>query len=195
MSDRISKYWPDVYKKIQDFREIGKTVTIEIEQLSAEMQRVLDNSFIETADARTIKRLEKPLGIQANPSENLNFRRRRLLNRYQTKPPFTVRWLQRQLDRLVGSGMTIVSIDYANQVLTITANIGDANVFNEVQHTVNTIKPANMIYQHNTSTRDVIGLKEHISKQEITWNYILDGSWQLGDELPFATFGEKEVIK
>ncbi|GJM70253.1 hypothetical protein HMSSN036_24690 [Paenibacillus macerans] len=135
------------------------------------------------------------LGIQADPTrETMEFRRRRILNRYQTKPPFTVRYLQRQLDALVGKGMTIASVDYANRVLTVTANVDNASVFKEVLYTIETTKPANMVYQQNTALQDVIGLEEHISMREMTWNYGLDGLWKLGEK-PFVSFGPEVPIK
>ncbi|HLT41953.1 MAG TPA: hypothetical protein VKZ95_04545, partial [Sphingobacteriaceae bacterium] len=96
--------------------------------------------------------------------------------------------------RLVGVGLTIVSVDYPNRILFVTTNIEDAPLFNEVLHTINTIKPANMIYQQKTSVNDIIGLEEHISKQAITWNYKLDGTWKLGEK-PFWTLGSEEVVK
>jgi hypothetical protein len=79
-----------------------------------------------------------------------------------------------------------------NYVLYVTTNIQTATVFREVQHTIRIIKPANLIYQQETSTAATIGLKAHISKQDITWNYKL-GSWQLGAQ-PFATLGPEEVL-
>jgi len=133
------------------------------------------------------------LRIQADPlTESLTFRRRRLINRYSTKPPFTIRYLQQRLDQLIGPGLTIVSVDVQQFILYVTTNIQNATVFREVQHTIQTIKPANLIYQQETSTASTIGLEEHISKQDIAWNYKL-GSWQLGAG-PFATLGPEEVI-
>lgn len=194
MSNRISKYWQVIFQNIEEYQQIANTETIELDRLEAAIQQVLDNAFVLTSDEQSIKRREKELNIQADTStETLDFRKQRILNRYQTHPPFTLRWLQRQLDRLVGEGMTIVSVDYANRILFVTANIDDAPVFNEVQHLVETVKPANMIYQQLTSVRDVIGLEERIKKQDVIWNYVL-GSWNLGQK-PFADLGPEEVIK
>lgn len=194
MSDRIMHYLPEYYREIEDFKALSNTETIELDNMEIAIQQLLDDQFVMTASVDAIKRRERMLGIQADPTtESLEFRRKRLINRYSTKPPFTRRWLQQQLDRLVGPGMTIVSVDPQQFILIVTANIENANVFREVIHTVDAVKPANMVYQQNTALHADIGLDERISKQDITWNYAL-GSWQLGAQ-PFSTLGAEEVIK
>lgn len=194
MSDRIMRYLPDYYREIEDFKALSNTETIELDNMEIAIQQLLNDQFVMTASVDAIKRRERMLGIQADPTaESLDFRRKRLINRYSTKPPFTRRWLQQQLDRLVGPGMTIVSVDPQQFILIVTANIENANVFREVIHTVDVVKPANMVYQQNTALHADIGLDERISKQDITWNYAL-GSWQLGMQ-PFSTLGAEEVIK
>lgn len=193
MPKPILSYLPDYYQDIRDFVELAETEDAELLLLATAVNQLLNDQFVLTSGTAAVKRREQMLEIQAEPSETLEFRKRRILNRYQTKPPFTIRYLQQQLDLLVGPGMTIVSVDAQNFILTVTANIENASVFREVVYTVELIKPANMVYQQNTSLGSKIGLEESISKQGVTWNYAL-GSWQLG-QLPFATLGPEEVIK
>ncbi|MUG21122.1 DUF2313 domain-containing protein [Paenibacillus macerans] len=193
--DRILIHLPAFYVGIEDFIRLAETETIELDLAQGAIDQLFDDQFVETSALQAIKRREQMLGIQADPTrETLEFRRRRILNRYQTKPPFTVRYLQRQLDALVGKGMTIASVDYVNRVLTVTANVDNASVFKEVLYTIETTKPANMVYQQNTALQDVIGLEEHIGMREMTWNYGLDGLWKLGEK-PFVSFGPEVPIK
>lgn len=195
MSERVMQYLPEFYRGIVEFVEIDQTESVEIDDLESAIQRAFDDQFVMTSSPEAIRRREQMLGIQADPyTESLEFRKKRLINRYSTKPPFTRRYLQKQLDSLVGPGMTIVSVDAENFLLLVTTNIENANVFREVIHTIETVKPANMVYQQNTSLRADIGIEEHIKKQEITWNYKLDGSWKLGQK-PFADLGAEEVVK
>lgn len=194
MSERVRPYWPEYYHDVIDFIQIAQTEDIELDDMTSAIQQLFDDQFVLTSSVQAIKRRELMLGIQADPTtESLEFRKQRILNRYQTTPPFTVRWLQEQLDRLVGPGMTIVSVDVENFILYVTTNIENANIFKEVLHTIQTVKPANLVYQQNTSLNDTIGLEEHISKQEITWNYKL-GSWKLGEK-PFWSLGTEVKIK
>lgn len=194
-TNRVSRHWPAKLLEIRDFREIANTEAKELEQAQKAVDKLLADQFIETACKETILRRERELGIQYDPeTETLEFRRKRLINRYSTKPPFTLRFLQQQLDDLVGRGRTNVTVDVQNFILTVEAAITDANVFKEVEHTVNVIKPANLVYQQRTALIETIGLDEKISRQDVTWNYKLDGSWKLGEK-PFATLGPEVPVK
>ncbi|AZK49175.1 DUF2313 domain-containing protein [Paenibacillus lentus] len=188
------QYLPDFYHDLVDFVELTEAESQEWMSSEQAIHQLLDDQFVATASLQAIKRREKILGIQADPAtETLEFRRKRLINRYSTKPPFTMRYLQRQLDFLVGAGLTIVSVDPQAFKLTVTTNLDDAAVFKEVEHTVKMLKPANMIYQQQTSLGDVLGLEERITSKEIYWNYKL-GEWKLGEQ-PFADFGPEVVVK
>ncbi|MBB6733178.1 DUF2313 domain-containing protein [Cohnella sp. CBP 2801] len=189
MTDHIMKYLPSYYQDIEDFTAMAAAENSEFDSLDTDVQRLLDDQFVLTASTAAIARREAMLGIQADPSkETLDFRRKRILNRYQTKPPFTVRYLQQQLDRLVGPGMTVVSVDVQNFILYVTTNIENANVFKEIIRTVEMVKPANIVYQQNTALNITLELDESISRQTIDWNYKLDGSWNLGEKA-FSTLG------
>lgn len=195
MAERIYRYLPEYYRLIDDFRQLDHTETIELDLLHGAADQLFSDQFVMSSSLQAVRRREQMLGIQADPAtETLDFRRKRIMNRYQTKPPFTIQYLQRQLDLLVGAGMTIVSIDPHEFVLTITANIDNASVFREVLYTVETIKPANLIYQQNTSLGNLMEIEEHISTQVMTWNYKLNGGWQLGNK-PFVNYGTEVIVK
>ncbi|HZG16976.1 MAG TPA: putative phage tail protein [Candidatus Bathyarchaeia archaeon] len=195
MSERILQYWPEIYQEIDDFVELAKAETVEVEDLEKAVQQLFDEQFVMTSSVRGIERREKMLGIQADPStESLDFRRKRILNRYQTKPPFTIRWLQQQLNQLVGEGLVLVDVDVQNFILYVKADIDDAAVFKEVNHTVLTVKPANLIYNQQTEINEGITLQENIYKFTLQRMTGLSTTWQLGVS-PFAVRGEEVKIK
>lgn len=193
--NRLLEYLPEIYHDVLDFVQLTETGSAEIITAEQAINTLFDDQFIVMASEQAVKRREKILGIQADPAtETLDFRRKRLINRYSTKPPFTVRYLQDRLDYLVGKGLTIVSADAQNFILTVTTNIDNAAVFREVERTVRVVKPANLIYRQQTSLQGTIELEEHIKKQDVTWNYKLDGSWTLGEK-SFANIGPEVIIK
>ncbi|MCM3040737.1 YmfQ family protein [Paenibacillus motobuensis] len=193
--NRLLEYLPQYYHDILDFRELTETETPEVLSVEQAMERLLQDQFVLTASEQAIKRREKMLGIQADPkAETLDFRRKRLINRYSTKPPFTVRYLQQRLDFLVGAGMVIISVDPQSFTLTVTASMENASVFKEVEHTIRVVKPVNLVYQQQTGLEDELLLSEHISKRNVTWNYRLDWGWLLGSKA-FAELGAEVVIK
>ncbi|MEK3788740.1 putative phage tail protein [Paenibacillus sp. FSL K6-1230] len=185
---------PPELQEIEEFQVITEAELPQMQKLTDMVDQIRNNQFILTSDVQATKRREQKLGIQADPTtESLDFRKIRLINRMSTKPPFTVRYLQQQLDNLVGEGLTIVSVDYANRVLTITANIDNAPIFNEVERTVSVVKPANMVYQQQTSIEDAIGINERMSYRALTRRTKL-GSWGIGT-IPFADQGPEVIVK
>ena len=195
MSKPIASYWPEFYGDIRDFTELAETEDAELQLLAEAIAKLLDDQYVTTSNSAAIKRREDMLEIQADPvNETLDFRKRRILNRYQTKPPFTVRYLQQQLDALVGPGMTIVSVDVQNFVLTVTANIENASVFKEVVYTVETVKPANLVYIQSTALGAQIGLHENIYKIPLTRMTQLGTTWKIG-QVPFAVREQEVQVK
>ncbi|GIP35514.1 putative phage tail protein [Paenibacillus sp. J2TS4] len=195
MRDRLMSHLPEIYDEIAEFMEITDRSDEELEQLYAAVVRWLNDQFVLTSSERAVKRREQQLRIQADPTaETLDFRKKRIINRYSTKPPFTIRYLQERIDYLLGKNRAFVRVDPQNFILNITASIQDAGVFKEMEHTVMSIKPANLIYHQQTAVKDKLQLVEHIAKHDMTWNYKLDGTWRLGEQ-PFASLGPEVVIK
>lgn len=194
-ADRILKYWPEIYWEIDDFVALAPAESSEVEDMDKAVNQLFDDQFVMTSSPQAIERREKMLKIQADPStESLDFRKKRILNRYQTKPPFTLRWLQRQLNELVGAGLVIVNVDVQNFILYVKADIDDAAVFKEVNHTVLTVKPANLIYNQQTQIDEGITLQENIYKSSLDRRTGLSTTWQLGIS-PFALRGEEVQVK
>ncbi|ANY67588.1 phage portal protein [Paenibacillus sp. BIHB 4019] len=194
MTKLVSSYWPEMYADIKEFIKLAATEDVELALLEqAELQQLADG-FVMTASLPAIKRRERMLGIQADPNaESIDFRRRRIVNRYSTKPPFTMRYLQERLDFLVGAGRGIAAVDVQNFILTVTAAIDDANIFKEVERTVSAIKPANIVYRQQTAIMDGVVLKERIAGVPLVRNTRL-GSWKLG-VTPFTDREAEVVVK
>lgn len=193
--NRITQYWPSYYDDVLEFHEIAKTESIELDEMQRTLQQLLDDQFVMTSRERAVKRREQMLNIQADPSaESLDFRKKRIINRYSTKPPFTAGYLQERLDFLVGPGRAMTSIDVQRFVVSVTAAVTDASVFKEIEYTVKTTKPANMVYRQETALEDAFAFEERISMQTLTRETKLSTSWRLG-ATPFATVGPEVEIK
>lgn len=194
MADPVMSNLPTYYHDIIDFIEITKAEDIEFTKAEEAIERAFRNQFILTSDEYGVKRHEKILNIVADPTiETLDFRKKRIISRYSTTPPFTIRFLRNRLDYLVGEGRVIANIDWLNLVLTVTANVDNASVFKEIQHTINSIKPANVVYFQKTSLCDGIVFEEGMYKVPLTRMTRLSTQWRLG-KTPFMQRGEKEII-
>jgi hypothetical protein len=188
-------YLPELYQDIKDFVELTDTEDVELDTLAAAIDQLLDDQFIMTSGLDAIKRREKQLNIKADPAtETLDFRRIRLINRYSTKPPFTIRYLQNRLDFLVGAGKATVEVDVQNFILKVTVDIPDAAIFREMEYTIKSVKPANLIYIQSTALGANIALQESIFKIGLTRMTNLGTTWKLG-QTPFAVRGQEVQVK
>lgn len=185
---------PPWYREILDYQEICQTEEAQLEALAGEITSVADNFFFQTMDLSAIEMWEQIFHIVPNPqTEDIEFRRYRVLNRITTKPPYTLGFLYQKLDELIGPGLWEVNVDYPNYTLYIESSAQNQNYAAEVAFTINRIKPAHIVYVNTPFIQSGILLSEQIERLIRTYNYKL-GSWALG-ALPFATDGENEVVK
>lgn len=116
----------------------------------SEINRLMINQFILLADEKGIAAYEELFEILPDvTTEDLEFRRLRLINRNTTKPPFTLEYLENKLADLLGSKHYRVEMDYPNYVLTIEIGLDNVQLTDEIALTIDAIKPANIAEQIN----------------------------------------------
>ena len=194
VNTNIIDYLPYWFRDIIEYQEICETESEQLSALADEMHAVADNFFFQTMDESAVNMWEQVLGIVPNPqTEDLDFRRFRVLNRLTTKPPFTLGFLYQKLDELIGKGLWTVTVDYPNYTLYIESSSENQNYFTEVAYTINKIKPAHIVFVNKPLTITGITVDESVELTDLQWNYILDGTWLLGEK-PFVTRNVLEVI-
>ena len=194
VNTNIIDYLPYWFRDIIEYQEICETESEQLSAVADEMHAVADNFFFQTMDESAVNMWEQVLGIVPNPqTEDLDFRRFRVLNRLTTKPPFTLGFLYQKLDELIGKGLWTVTVDYPNYTLYIESSSENQNYFTEVAYTINKIKPAHIVFVNKPLTITGITVDESVELTDLQWNYILDGTWLLGEK-PFVTRNVLEVI-
>ena len=194
LDTQLCQQLPPWYREVLDYQQICQTETAQFEALAQEITGVADNFFFQTMGLSGVEMWEQIFHIVPNPqTEDIDFRRYRVLNRITTKPPYTLGFLYQKLDELIGPGLWEVNVDYPNYTLYIESSAQNQNYATEVAFTINRIKPAHIVYVNTPFIQSGILLSEQIERLIRTYNYKL-GSWALG-ALPFATDGENEVVK
>ena len=195
MYDRLlGSFVPHVYK---DVTEMDAIIEAEQEQMShaqTEVSQAFANTFVLTANYAGIEMFEMMLGIIADPTtESLEFRRQRVLNRITLAPPFTFRFLKKRLDDIIGKDAWNAHVDFDNYTLYVESSALNQNWYQELEFTINQIKPCNIIFTNVPLTALFIAMNEEISYKTIQWNYLL-GQWKLG-AFPFASTEGGAIIK
>lgn len=184
---------PQWYREVLDYQEICNTEKDQLDLLASEIMAVANNMFFQTMEVEAIEDWERLLNIAPTAAETLTFRRDRVLNRVSAKPPFTLRFLYKKLDELIGEGQWNVYVDYPNYTLYVESSAQNQFYAQEVSFLINKIKPAHIVYVNTPLLPNTIKLSEGISSTSYTYNYAL-GSFGLG-LLPFASMGEERQNK
>ena len=190
----LSSFVPSVYEGIVEIDDIMNAEENVMSIARRETLSAFANTFVLTADESGIVLFEEMLNIVANSkTEDIEFRRQRIMNRLSMSPPFTFRFLKQKLDEIIGIGAYSVYIDFANYTLYVESSAVDQNWYSEIEFTINRIKPCNMVFINVPYTAMAMSMSEEISYAQKTWKYRL-GSWKLG-EFPFATLTGGGIIK
>ena len=190
----LRSFVPAVYDNVIEMEEIFRTEDRAMFLTRTEMASAFANTFVLTSNETGVIMFETMLGITANPAtEDLEFRRQRVLSRISTSPPFTFRYLQNKLGEVIGVDAWKAYIDYDKYTLYVESSSEDQKWFSEVMFTVNRVKPCNMVFINVPYTPSVINVNEEVSYDYKAWSYRL-GSWKLGQHA-FTSIIEGGVIK
>lgn len=190
----IGSYAPEFLSEYKEIKTIYNCENIELEKIWETIYSILDNAFVETASEYGVARWENIIGITANKSvESLQFRKERILNRLTMMPPFTIRFLRKQLDTVIGAEKYDVYVDYANYTLYLESSASNQNWYEEISFTINKIKPANIVFINKPLLTENIRISEQIESSKVKYNYIL-GSWELGEK-SFIDLVDSRMIK
>lgn len=190
---RINEFIPPFYKNVYEFDQIAKIENQLFEESEDQIKTIIDNQFIETCNVDGILQYEIMLGIVANPNaESLQFRKERVLNRLTTRPPFTLAFLKKQLDNIIGKGRYQTYVDYETFTLYVESSSSEQLWYNELLVTINLIKPANIVFINKPTISEGVKINETVIRQEA--EFLKLGFWSLGNT-PFRSDGKEEVIK
>ena len=185
---------PPYYRDISDYEQVTIAEKAEFDLLEEAVRKALANFFIQTADESTIALWENALHIMANPSaEELDYRRQRVLNRLSMQPPFTLTFLYRKLDAIIGPGKWDCSVDYPNYRLSIRSSAENQLYFSELAALIRAIKPAHIVFVNVPLFTSGILITETVRKRSYSYNYRL-GAWALGSA-PFRSANAETIVK
>lgn len=174
LDTELCKQLPPWYREVLDYQQMCQTETAQFEALAAEITGVADNFFFQTMGLDGIEMWEQIFHIVPNPqTEDIDFRRYRVLNRITTKPPFTLGFLYQKLDQMLGEGRWEVDVDYPNYGLTIDTPLQNTLYEGELRHMVHVIKPAHidfsLRYREVAPSPVYVGSVTRQGLVEVTW--------------------------
>ncbi len=142
----LLSYLPDFLREYKEFKEIAGSENPQFEKLWNAADSTLYNMFILSSDQYGVERFEKLLNIFPDKTDTLETRKNRILNKWQSKLPYTCKMLLYRLSILCGNDFQIKK-DFDNYRIKITTHFREYSPFAEVKKLLKEMIPANMSVQ------------------------------------------------
>lgn len=155
----LLSYLPPYMKEYKELQVIFKAEDPEIEAVQENIQEVLNNIFIGTADEYGISRFEKILGIIPSVEDTIESRRQRILFRWNDKSPYTIGYLNEKLRELCGNDYLVELNGYC---LTVTVHLNKYGEIANVHKLLCDILPCNIQWEiiNNSAAENSINYAE-----------------------------------
>lgn len=194
MSSKIIKNYPHYERKVLEFQKIAQAEDFYLDDIELQRQKILMNQFVLTADSSGLSMFEQLYNIVPLSTDTLEDRRQRILLRIQLQPPYTLKFLLNQLDKIIGAGKYELTIDYDKYQIIISSAAENQLYAQEISIIMGKIKPCNMQYISSPLVINKLNIGDEELSIPIIRNYRLGTTWNLGQK-PFVSRGEEEVIK
>lgn len=114
----LIKYMPPFLKEVREFKEIFGAEDIQIEKLNNQINSMLREVIVKTAEDYGLRRYEKIYGI-TRPAETLEARRMAILLKMNTRVAYTYKWLIQTLNEAIGAENYKITTDFNNYKMNI----------------------------------------------------------------------------
>ena len=116
--DVLNNQLPYYFRPIREFQAILAAHGYALDSLDANVSQIAANNYISTCDEGTIAFWENLLGITYQFGDTLDYRRQRVLQKFNTVAPYSIGFLNDRLTSLFGSDGYTLTIDYEEQTLS-----------------------------------------------------------------------------
>lgn len=149
---KVSDYLPKLYNNNIEMQNIILSDEKEFEKkLKIYIDNAFKDNFAKVATENGIENFEKLLSISVDEnSDNLEYRRAKILTILTTTIPLTQRWLQNSLTELLGKDNFTLNVN--SETYTIIINVSNIykNTTTIVYNFYRPLVPANMVFNVNT---------------------------------------------
>lgn len=114
----LIKYMPPFLKEVREFKEIFGAEDIQIEKLNNQINSMLREIIVKTAEDYGLRRYEKIYGI-TRPAETLEARRMAILLKMNNRVAYTYKWLIQTLNEAIGAENYKITTDFNNYKMNI----------------------------------------------------------------------------
>ena len=143
---KIQDLWPPEMQEKLEFKKIAEIENPALEKLWQEIENTVNDQFIQTATEKGIRRRERLLGITPSRFDDLEYRRFRVLVRWNDRLPYTYRTLKNKLDQIFKDNYKL-EILHDQYLLIIEVNTFNWQIYSDIVDEIRKMAPANMVIQ------------------------------------------------
>ncbi len=159
----IIKYLPEFMQKFKEIQQITSSENIDLQEIWYEIDKLMNNQFIESCDLYGITLFEKLLGIIPNENISLETRKFNVMLNWNGDLPYTYRNLLKKLDYLYGKDSYTLEIRNKDYIVNIITSFIDENRKNILINSLKNIIPANMTLTNDNRIEMVFNQEVFIS--------------------------------
>lgn len=148
---------PTYFRPILEYVALMQADGYELDKLEANIMQVAANQYIQTCDEQTIAYYENLLGIVYRFGDTLEFRRSRVLQKFNTKVPFSIGFLNAKLTELYGADGYELSVDPVACTITIKVTSDRYGAVDLLYDLLWDILPAHLKIIANQETTNWVG--------------------------------------
>lgn len=110
---------PRYFRPVLEFQAIMNADGHALDKLSATISQVWANNYIATCDESTLAFWENLLGLTDKFGDTLEYRRDRIMQKFNNIGPFSIGYLNDRLTELYGESGYTLAVDYVACTLTV----------------------------------------------------------------------------
>lgn len=149
---QVQEYWPEIIREYREFEKIAASENPELEQVWQAVSDLLDDQFVRTATEKGIQRRERLLKITPHENDDLEYRKTRVLAKWNGQLPYTYRVLVSRLNQLFGSNYDL-NVLHNEYLLKIEINTFNWREFDIMIDDIRQMTPANMVIQSSLTQK------------------------------------------
>ena len=150
----ISKYWIQIIRNTNEFKQIATAENPEFNGLLDAIYRALKDGFIREATDYGVSRWERLLKLVVTEDMTLEDRKVQILTYLSVKLPYTWRVLKQMLTEYLGEDNFRMSIDNDTQTFHMSLTAGAMSKMNDIDQLLKRVLPENLVIRYDDMPMD-----------------------------------------
>ena len=149
---KLKEYMPPFLTQVREFNEIFDAEDVELDNLKEQINSILKEIIVKTANDYGLRRYESIYGIK-NIAETLEARRMTILLKMNNRTAYTYKWLINTLNEAIGEENYKITTDFKNYKMNIEIALNYTEAAEILRRDLVKQMPANIELDYRLTTK------------------------------------------